>query len=113
MQRLALVLALLASINLAHAAPPEGRVDHTMQHDLSSHDMQPAIHQGAGVVKAIKPNKVQIAHEPIPSLKWPAMTMWFELKGSASHDIKAGDRVHFEMTQGERKKWVIEQIEKK
>lgn len=112
MKHTTLALALLACINLAQAAPPEGPAGHAMQHDLSSHDMQPAMHQGTGVVKAVKAGKMQIAHDPIPSLEWPAMTMWFELKGSVGHDIKAGDRVHFEMMQGERKKWVIEKIEK-
>ena len=113
MKKLTLAIALLASLGLAQAASHEHEMDHNMSgHDMSSHDMQPAMHQGMGVVKAVKAGKMQIAHEPIPSLQWPTMTMWFELKGHAGHDISVGDKVHFEMMQGEKKKWVIEKIEK-
>jgi len=105
MKRLTLAIALLTSIGFAQAAPHE--------HDMAVHETHAAMHQGMGVVKAIKSGKMQITHEPISSLQWPAMTMWFDLKGHAGHDIKVGDRVHFEMMQGEKKKWVIEQIERK
>jgi len=108
MKKLTLAIALLASLGLAHAASHE----HEMHHDMASHEVHAAMHQGMGVVKAVKSGKMQITHEPIPSLQWPAMTMWFELKGHAGHDIKVGDRVHFEMMQGEKKQWVIEKIEK-
>lgn len=98
MKILTLAFALLASVGLAQAA---------------SHETHAAMHQGMGVVKAIKSDKMRITHEPIPSLEWPAMTMWFDLKGHAGHDIKVGDRVHFEMMQGAKKKWVLEKIERK
>ena len=113
MKQLTLAITLLASIGLAQAASHEHEMKHDMSsHNMQSHDMQAAMHQGMGVVKAVKSGKVQIAHEPIPSLDWPAMTMWFELNGHAGHGIKAGDRVHFEMMQGDKKKWVIKKIEK-
>lgn len=113
MKKLTLAIALLASLGLAQAASHEHEMDHNMSgHDMSSPDMQPAMHQGMGVVKAAKSGKLQITHDPIPSLQWPAMTMWFELKGHAGHDIKVGDRVHFEMKQGAKKQWVIEKIGK-
>lgn len=113
MKKLTLAIALLASLGLAQAASHEHEMDHNMSgHDMSSHDMQPAMHQGMGVVKAIKAGKMQITHEPIPSLQWPAMTMWFAVK-DMPHDIKAGDKVHFEMMQGDKKQWMIEKIEKK
>ncbi len=118
MKQLTLAIALLASIGLAQAASHEHM--NMMDHDMSSqnmpaHDMQgmhATMHQGMGVVKAIKNGKVQIAHEPIPSLEWPAMTMWFQMGEHAGHGIKAGDHVHFEMMQGDKHKWMIEKIEK-
>lgn len=113
MKQLTLTLALLASIGLAQAASHEHERNGNMQHDMSSHDMQTPMHQGNGMVKAIKPGKVQIAHEPIPSLDWPAMTMWFDLKAPAGPEIRVGDRVHFEMMQDEKKKWAIDKIERK
>ena len=53
---------------------------------------------GSGVVRSIdKVNgKVQLAHEPIDALGWPAMTMVFRLKDSALADrITVGDKVDF------------------
>jgi Cu/Ag efflux protein CusF len=111
MKQLTLTFALLACFGFAQAASHE----HEMKHDMSGHDMpgmHTAMHQGMGIVKAVKPGKVQIAHEPIPSLEWPSMTMWFSVK-DMPHDIKAGDKVHFEMMQGNKKQWMIEKIEKK
>lgn len=99
MKTLTLAITLLAFVGFAQAAPHE--------HDMAAHATHAALHQGLGVVKALKSGKMQIAHEPIPTLEWPAMTMWFDLKGHASHDIKAGDRVYFEIVQGENKKWGI------
>ncbi|MBU0622356.1 MAG: copper-binding protein [Gammaproteobacteria bacterium] len=108
MKQLTLAFALLASIGLAQAASHE----HDMNHDMAAHSEHMTMHQGMGVVKAAKAGKLQIAHEPIPSLDWPSMTMWFDLNGHAGHGIQIGDRVHFEMMQNEKKKWVIEKIEK-
>jgi Cu/Ag efflux protein CusF len=107
---LTLAIALATGSGTALAASHE----HEMHHDMSS-QAPAAMQQGTGVVKAIneKAGKMQIAHEPIPALEWPAMTMWFELKGHAGHGIKVGDSVRFEMRQGEKKQWVIEKIEKR
>lgn len=114
MKQLTLVITLLASIGLAQAASHEHGMNHDMSsHNMQSHDMHAAMHQGMGVVKAVKSGKVQIAHEPIASLDWPAMTMWFQMGEHAGQGIKAGDRVHFEVIQGDKKKWVIEKIEKR
>ncbi|MEW6313872.1 MAG: copper-binding protein [Pseudomonadota bacterium] len=103
MKRSALAFALLAAFGLAQAT--------SHQHDMAAHETQAAMPQGTGVVKALKTGKVQIAHEPIPALDWPAMTMWFDLKSPAAHDIKVGDRVRFEMMQDDRKKWAIVKME--
>ena len=105
MKQLTLAFALLASIGLAQAASHE--------HDMAAHETQAAMHQGTGLVKAIKQGKVQIAHEPITALDWPAMTMWFDLKAPAGREILVGDRVRFEMLQDEKKGWAIVKIERK
>jgi Cu/Ag efflux protein CusF len=77
--------------------------------DMSGMDMKnmkteaaSAIHRGAGTVKNIDATKgmVTLAHGPIASLKWPAMTMSFKLKDAAlAKGIKAGDAVAFELVQ--------------
>lgn len=109
MKQLSLAFALLASIGLAQAASHE----HDMHHDVASNETHATMHLGIGVIKEIKSGKVQIAHEPIPTLDWPAMTMWFDLKTPAGTGIKVGDRVNFEMIQDENKKWAIVGIKRK
>ncbi|MEI7841909.1 MAG: copper-binding protein [Gallionellaceae bacterium] len=87
-------------------------------HDASQHQMQSTSKassiQGMGVLKAInaKAGKIQINHEAIAALNWPPMTMWFVLHEPLPQDIKVGDSVHFELTQNEKKQWVIVMIMK-
>ncbi len=111
MKRLSLALALLTGFGLAQAASHEYMNDRNMPHDMAAHEMQ-TMHQGMGVVKAIneKSGKVQIAHQPIAALGWPAMTMWFGLDARHLRDIKVGDKVRFDMMQNADKQWVIHRI---
>ncbi len=62
----------------------------------------PISYHGAGTVKKIDAAKgtVTLAHGPIASINWPAMTMSFKLKdASLAKGIKAGDTVDFEFVQ--------------
>ncbi len=108
-------MILMAVCGMAQAAPEQ----HDMsQHDMSNHQMamqNAARHEGAGVLKAInaQAGKVQIAHEPIASLNWPAMTMWFTLHTPMPADIKVGDRVRFELEQTHGNQWDISKIERR
>ena len=55
-------------------------------------------HRGTGTVKEITAGMVTLAHGPIASLQWPAMTMSFKLKNAAlAKGIKTGDAVDFEL----------------
>lgn len=57
-------------------------------------------HLTEGTLKAIKPDEITIAHEPVPSLNWPAMTMGFKPpEKGLPEDLKVGDRVSFSFTQ--------------
>ena len=61
-----------------------------------------ASHEGAATVKAVDASKgvVTLAHGPIASIKWPAMTMDFKLKDATlAQGIKAGDAVTFEFVE--------------
>jgi len=51
-----------------------------------------------GVVKGLDAAKgtITLAHEPIPEIKWPAMTMGFKATGAQISSVKVGDRVTFE-----------------
>ena len=60
----------------------------------------PATHRGEGTVKAVDPANASItlAHEPIASLKWPAMTMDFKVKDAALlRALKPGQRIAFDL----------------
>jgi Cu(I)/Ag(I) efflux system protein CusF len=78
-----ILLALMFSVSLAAAAQGQS-------------------HKGVGVVKSVDPKKpgVTLAHEPIPSLRWPAMTMGFAVKDKALLEkLKPGMKIEFEMVQ--------------
>ena len=58
------------------------------------------VHQGRGIVNKMDSDagKVNINHEPIKSLKWPRMTMDFNVEDkSALAGIKPGMKVDFEL----------------
>ena len=103
---LAIGILLIAHGGMARAASHE--------HDMSQHQVaaQPAAQQGMGILKAVnaKDGKVQIAHEPIAALGWPAMTMWFMLHAPLPAEIKVGDGVRFELMQGDKNQWMIVKI---
>lgn len=65
------------------------------------------------MLKAVKVNKVQITHEPIATLQWPEMTMWFGLQDALPQDVRVGDSVRFEMMQAGTRQWMIVRIERK
>ena len=59
-----------------------------------------AIHKGRGKVTAVDVAKgrVELDHEPMPSLKWPGMTMEFLVSDKAGlAKLKKGDAIDFEM----------------
>ena len=105
MKALTLALVLTVSSSMAHAAMEN-------MPGMANMDMpaatQAATHQGTGIVKAIdeKTGKLQLAHQAIASLHWPAMTMWLGLKTPLPADIKVGDKVKFELAQ-DGKHWVV------
>jgi membrane fusion protein, copper/silver efflux system len=59
-----------------------------------------AAHAGRGTVKAldVEAGRVEVDHEPIASMQWPAMTMGFMVEDKAQlAKIKKGDAVQFEL----------------
>jgi len=60
----------------------------------------PATHRGEGTVTAVDPAHagVTLAHGPIASLKWPAMTMDFKVKDAALlRTLKPGQKIVFDL----------------
>lgn len=74
-------------------------------HDMKSAGAQKPeaqTHKANGTVTKVDriANKVTIAHGPVQSLKWPAMTMNFVVKDKALLDgLSSGKKVEFEFVQ--------------
>jgi Cu(I)/Ag(I) efflux system membrane fusion protein len=58
-------------------------------------------HHVNGVVsEAAQGGAITLEHEPVPALKWPAMTMPFKLaEPDLAKGLKPGDKVHFSFRQ--------------
>ena len=70
-------------------------------------------HKGQGTVKGVdaKAGKVNLAHGPIPSLNWPAMTMDFQVKGKAVlKGVTPGQNVEFDIVQQGPDQFIITRI---
>ena len=78
----------------------------------SGEKTQGTAHTAVGVVKNVDPAKstVTLAHEPVKSLNWPAMTMGFTVKDKALLDkLKADKKIEFEFVQ-QGKDYVITSV---
>lgn len=67
-----------------------------------------------GTVKSVDAakGKLLIDHDPIPALNWPRMTMDFQLADQAiAAQVKAGDKVQFELKEGEKGAYLITAIQ--
>ncbi len=59
-----------------------------------------ATHQATGRIEQVAGDKLTISHGPVPSLKWPAMTMGFRTANpKLAGGLKAGQQVNFSFTQ--------------
>jgi len=61
-----------------------------------------AAHKATGVVKKVDPKTgtVTLAHDPVRSLNWPAMTMGFQFKDKVLLDkLQPGKKIEFEFMQ--------------
>ena len=77
-----------------------------------------ASHQGTGKVVSVDraKSRIKLAHEPIKTLSWSAMSMDFSVaKASLLDGLKEGDAVRFELgkTKPEDLAWVIVKIERR
>jgi Cu(I)/Ag(I) efflux system membrane fusion protein len=71
-------------------------------------------HHAVGRLDAIDANTVTISHEPIASLKWPAMTMEFVPANAALFaGIKPGTAISFEFVERKSGEWVITKVERR
>ncbi|MFZ2301805.1 MAG: copper-binding protein [Gallionella sp.] len=111
-KRIGMIALLLAgAVSLPLAAQPMAGME--MQKKAAQ-----ASHQGTGKVVSVDraKSRVKLAHEPIKSLGWSAMSMDFNVvKASLLDGLKEGDVVQFELgkTKPEELVWVIIKIERR
>lgn len=70
-------------------------------------------HKGQGTVNRVDINagKVNLTHGPIPTLKWPGMTMDFVVKDKqALGKLKAGQKVEFKVVEQPKGQYAITEI---
>jgi Cu(I)/Ag(I) efflux system membrane fusion protein len=69
-------------------------------------------HRAVGIVDALGPNDtVTVTHEPVASLKWPAMTMDFAFANAAlSGGVKPGGKIEFEFVERRPGEYVITSV---
>lgn len=74
----------------------------------------PAAHRGEGSIETIDLSRamVKLAHGPIDSLQWPAMTMDFRVKDTALlQSLKPGQKIAFELVEEAGGEYVIARIQ--
>jgi len=69
---------------------------------------------GTGRVTAVKPdeNQITLAHEAIPQIGWPAMTMGFAVKSGTADNLQPGDQVDFTLMKMPNGNYMITDIRK-
>jgi Cu(I)/Ag(I) efflux system protein CusF len=117
----AISLTLIASVQAGNMGSEkemsmgmEGMKNMPMNMKDAGEDKAGATHKATGVVKSLnkEEGKVTFAHEPVESLKWPAMTMSFSVKDEALFKkLNTGEKVKFEFEK-EGKKYVVTSVEK-
>lgn len=114
MKILALIpLSLAAILSFsATAADMDNMPGMNMKMD-SSKTATPKINHGVGVINSMdeKAAKINLTHEAIPSLSWPAMTMDFKVKDKAMlSKLKSGDKVDFDLKEQPKGQYMITKI---
>lgn len=108
--------AALRSLVLALVLPAAAAMAQQKMDDMKGMDMakkpaagMPMAHKATGTVKKVdaKAGVVTIAHEPVNTMNWPAMTMGFKVKDKMLlNKFSDGKKVEFEFMQ-EDKDYVI------
>lgn len=114
MKRIALTVATLAVLALT-ALPLQAAdmKDMSHMHAESSKGAQSQVHKGHGTVNRIdeKSGKINLSHDAINDLNWPAMTMDFPVADKhALAKIKSGQKVDFKLTEKTKGQYVITDI---
>jgi Cu/Ag efflux protein CusF len=108
---LSLVLALSVAVPAVSHAQSGGMKDMDMAKKAAAGTQ--AAHKATGVVKKVdaKTGTVTLAHDPVKSLNWPAMTMDFRVRDKASlATLKPEQKIEFELIEEKKGSYVINRI---
>lgn len=86
----------VAACGEAQNAGPENRQISEVGQTAS---LSSQVHSATGTVRSIAGDKVTIAHGPIESAGWPAMTMAFTAPSGVAEGVEAGSQVDFSFHQ--------------
>ncbi|MGK9172241.1 copper-binding protein [Yokenella regensburgei] len=94
---------LLALLSLSLFSAVQANDATAMQHDMSQHAAGHApVYRSLGVIKKVTPDTVSIAHQAIPDLNWPPMTMQFALpQRDGALAMQVGEKVSFTFSQND------------
>jgi len=112
-QSIALSLVLVLSIAVPAGSPAQSGGTKDMDTGKKPAAGTQAAHKAAGVVKKVDAAKgtVTLAHDPVKSLNWPAMTMDFQVREKASlSKLKPGQRIEFELVEEKKGSYIISRI---
>ena len=103
MNRSVFAAVVVAAAMPLSAALAQQKMDESMSKMPAASAPASMSHQATGIVKKVdaKAGLVTLAHEPVKSLNWPAMTMGFQVKDKMLFDkLTVGKKVDFEFVQG-------------
>ena len=107
-RKIMLVAILAASLGISTGAIAQGSMMKDMP--MMGSSMQGATHKGTGTVKKLDASRglVTLDHGPIASMKWPSMSMEFEVADKKMlENLKAGSKVQFQFTEKSKGKYLI------
>ena len=112
MKRTTLVLASLVLAAAAHAQSGMQGMEMKGMDKMESKKAQAKAHHALGVVKSVDAGKgtLTLDHEPVASMKWPAMTMTFKAKDKKMlQSVTPGKKVEIDFVQ-QGKDYVITSV---
>lgn len=118
MKKIIAMLSFATVAIMSQTANAEGmsRMEHGHQHSVQPQEQPKHMPDtggiyGAGTVNKMVPGKLNITHEPIKALGWPAMKMDFGVaKDVDLASVKPGDRVNFTLVKTGKYEYVITAI---
>ena len=105
---------LKAAISGFSSAPAAAPAKAEMPSTTSPGTPKGAGHQGEGTVDSVdaKAGTISLSHGPVPSLKWPAMTMEFKAaNASLLQGLKPGAKIAIEFIERQPGEWVITRVD--